>query len=197
MTNFGRLYFLMLICAGFAVPTAYAAGGLYMAGFRGLNVASSPVAVHSSDKSFSGALGVRLSPRWRMESALSFEDRGFLHDENNNPPPMAGEGRWAGLMNVYYDFKTASRFKPYLTLGAGLAKSFSQETAGDEARFTWQAGTGFDYNVSPEVTFSSAYRFEDSPTSAYEQNTGGHEVHVGVKYALPVRPRHHARGLND
>ncbi|MCC7305230.1 MAG: porin family protein [Alphaproteobacteria bacterium] len=179
-----------VLCCGMAVShAAETARGLYFAGYMGLNVPRESANANFAG-GFSGALGFRLSPHWRMEGeiaakretpervAYTADDAGPLKEEFES---------WSGLANVYYDFEThKSGFQPFVSAGAGFASH--TVTATDEGGFAWQLGGGLNYRFNPTLSFSSAYRYLDTAnTSIASQDSADHELRFGFDYKIPVQ----------
>lgn len=177
--------------------------GLYAARYMGLKVPS----LSASDAKnmegmsfekpglFAGALGFRLSSHLRFEGEVtaSKTDMARIDFRGETELPLENKTKsQSGFMNFYYDIEApgalGGKFKPFLGAGAGYVASFSHSAGHDAGGFAWQLGAGLNYKASPDITFSSAYRFIDSPTSAYESDFGGHEFHVGMTYDLPYKP---------
>jgi opacity protein-like surface antigen len=187
------------VLALFLIGTAaasYAAGPFLQGGFMGLNLTpASPrsgfIAHRNDTPAFAGSLGLRLSPQWRLGGELSYTARGHASGGET-------QSRIA-LVNLYYDFDVGkSRFKPFLSIGAGLASddyyrggidglgiASTSSTSG-----VWQAGGGLSYSVNDDVSISGGYRhlgFTSPASGNISSRDGDHEVRVGVTWKLPVK----------
>jgi opacity protein-like surface antigen len=201
-----RLLSFMIASVLASAMAAHAAGsGVYFAGYMGLNVSKAPAFSQnesSKDSGFAGALGFHLAPRWRLEGEVSLKDDHMTRVSfSQAETPLDGRFKsWSGLVNVYHDFAAPGKIQPFLGFGAGYIVEETTSPGGSETgSFAWQLGGGLKYNFDPSLSFSSAYRYLDSAyqgVAAIDESTG-HELHVGVSYKLPIRPQHHARGLND
>lgn len=189
------------------------AGRLFSGGFMGLNITPAtlsydykrPPAIgmaglltnqltaheysQSSSRSFAGSLGFRLSPQWRIEGELSYS-AGSIGEAGERQSRLA-------LMNLYYDIDLGStKFKPFLSLGAGMATheiyrggmdgmGLASETMSGMA---WQAGAGLNYQLNDDLSLSGGYRQVGGAAlngNGYEIDPSGHEIRLGVKYKFP------------
>ena len=73
-----------------------------------------------------------------------------------------------GMTNLYFDFYTQSRFKPFITGGAGygMMKLTEKNTLGDtdeysSKNFVWSAGGGITYVLTSKIYFDFMYRYID------------------------------------
>lgn len=210
--RFKRKYLVLLACAaacsGLGIAEASArSSGIYFAGYLGLShFGNEDFSDKSSNTSgsfktksapnFAGALGLRMSDNIRLEGELSYRK---LNIEGVNISGLGGADTdgdfksWTGLLNVYYDFNTHSKFIPYLSGGIGLSRvagsvagigaapSFAEEEYG----FTWQAGAGLKYRASDKTSYTLGYRYMDTPgleMGGVDVDHGGHEFRIGVQY---------------
>ena len=109
------------------------------------------------------------------------------------------------LVNAYWDINTCSRFTPYVSAGAGLAKlnvrakvpvdDFVQK--GNPSNFAWQVGAGVSYAATDSIDVDLGYRYVDTGAARimkmYESggqgyresvkiNTARHELYAGLRY---------------
>jgi opacity protein-like surface antigen len=88
---------------------------------------------------------------------------------------------FAIMANVAYDVDLGWKLKPYVTAGAGWARSniegvlegydfpfggnpnFDATSGG----FAWQLGAGMNYEVAPGIQVGMGYRYFDAPTASY------------------------------
>jgi len=146
--------------------------------------------------SFAGALGIHLNDNIRLEGELSYRKMKIDGVDIARLGSFDADGdfkSWTGLLNLYYDFNTGSKFIPYLSGGIGMSRvdgtfggvgggpSFSEEDYG----FTWQAGAGLQYRASDKTSYSFGYRYVDTTSidiGGADIEHGGHEFRVGLQY---------------
>ena len=101
------------------------------------------------------------------------------------------------LVNAYWDINTCSRFTPYVSAGAGLAKlNLRVKTLGpvlksNPSNFAWQVGAGVSYAATDSIDVDLGYRYVDTG-AAYilkgmdgmniKVNTARHELYAGLRY---------------
>lgn len=183
--RFAVIFFAAALLAG---GVARAGGPLLTGGFMGLNIPaqllSFSTASHTPPRAFAGSLGFRLSPAWRLEGEIAY---------------TGGESRTRlSLVNLSYDFDIGkSRFRPFLSIGAGLASDgiyqggpdglgLAEETG---RHAVWQLGGGLNYQISDDLAFSGGYRHIGllAPSAGASSGGDGHELRMGVTWKLPVR----------
>lgn len=81
------------------------------------------------------------------------------------------------MANLYFDFDNATRFLPHMLLGLGLARIKTDiqsadgladnDIKGDDRVFSYQAGLGLGYKVSPNTLVSLDYRFFKTRNPSY------------------------------
>ena len=109
------------------------------------------------------------------------------------------------LVNAYWDINTCSRFTPYVSAGAGLAKlnvrakvpSEGVVQKGNPSNFAWQVGAGVSYAATDSIDVDLGYRYVDTGATRimkmYESgaqggsesvkvNTARHELYAGLRY---------------
>ncbi len=106
------------------------------------------------------------------------------------------------LVNAYWDINTCSRFTPYVSAGAGLAKlnvrvripseDFVQK--GNPSNFAWQVGAGVSYAATDSIDVDLGYRYVDTGAAyimkqytsrggeKFKINTARHELYAGLRY---------------
>ncbi|MCB9990126.1 MAG: porin family protein [Rhodospirillales bacterium] len=211
-----KILALTLVCAVVAATAAHAQSSrLYLAGYMGLNT--------SGDHDFSegtmsqegeiknkntftlaGALGVRLTPQWRLEAEISHRsaemDRVNFRNATANTFKLGGETQtWLYMMNLYYDIDwTWKNFQPFLTAGLGLASHETQiyDTSGllpnatdDSLGFAWSLGGGLKYRLNPDTALTTNYRYigaNDLEVDSYDVEYSSHEFRLGIEYDLPT-----------
>lgn len=195
-------------CCGLGIAEASARSpGIYFAGYLGLshfgsedfsdgNAGTSGSFKTRSTPNFAGALGLRVNENIRLEGELSYRKLKIdgLDIAGLGSFDSGGDMKsWTGLLNVYYDFNTHSKFTPYLSGGVGFSRvsgalsgvggspSFMEEEYG----FTWQAGAGLKYRASDKTSYTLGYRYMDTPgleMGGVDVNHGGHEFRIGLQY---------------
>ncbi|MGZ9108309.1 MAG: outer membrane protein [Micavibrio sp.] len=159
-------------------------------GFMGLNIDTPSFSQTQQAPTFAGSLGFRLSPQWRLEGELSYSTSG-MNGGGERQSRLA-------LMNLYYDVDVGSRkFKPFLSIGAGMATHDVYRHGIDGLGLAtesmngmvWQAGAGLNYQINDDLSLSGGYRHVGGATvesNGYNANPDGHEIRLGVKYKFPV-----------
>jgi|CXWL01.1.fsa_nt_gi opacity protein-like surface antigen len=88
---------------------------------------------------------------------------------------------FAVMANVAYDIDIGSKFKPYVMVGAGWARTHIEGNLNDydfflfgnpsfdadNSGFAWQLGAGLNYPVAPGVEVGMGYRYFDAPEASY------------------------------
>jgi opacity protein-like surface antigen len=184
--------------------SAHAAGlkNFYFAGYMGLNTPKKSFEAPPEERSgaFTGSLGLKLSPQWRIETEFTSgnESMNRINFNQTDAPSDPRFKGWSGLVTIFHDFEGPGKIEPFV--GVGVGYSSKNIPSGDSGgTFAWQIGGGLKYDFNPALSFSSAYRFynEGADTSLDSTVEDGQEFRVGVTYKLPVRKKNHARGLND
>ena len=107
------------------------------------------------------------------------------------------------LVNAYWDINTCSRFTPYVSAGAGLAKlNFRAKTEdmvmkANPSNFAWQVGAGVSYAATDSIDVDLGYRYVDTGAAYIMKqyaggrqggsmkekiNTARHELYAGLRY---------------
>lgn len=167
------------------------------------------------DETWSGklALGARFNSNLRAELEYTYMDD--THNSGSYGHNISGfsiptnydiESKIQAVMiNAYYDFKTNTRFTPYVSAGIGYARiketasvanQYAAETASDsENNLAWSLGFGTSYQVSDNIEAELGYRYTDygdkkgSEVRGYYQSAASrdyaaHEIILGVRYAF-------------
>jgi opacity protein-like surface antigen len=109
------------------------------------------------------------------------------------------------MVNAYYDFKTKTKFTPYLGGGIGvswnntdtdgtvIATGVSQNYSETKANFAWNLTAGVGYQLTDAITLDANYRYVDlgkavwgNPATAEltSDDLTAHEVYLGLRYAF-------------
>lgn len=178
------------------------AGGAYLSIFGGANLLEDHAQSGASGSTFAaeafdsdtgftigGAIGVGLENwakglRFELEVAYRRNDIGGQWSEDtiifsSSGPIDANMSTFSIMSNVAYDIDAGWKVKPYLTAGAGWARSNFEgalHTTGgninqtfdiDNSGFAWQLGAGFNYEVAPGVDVGVGYRYFDGPDHSF------------------------------
>ncbi len=214
MSYTARILFIFLIALSVFPAQSFAQSSrVYFSGYFGLTVhrdmdfqSDSPAfggdLEMDNAPTFAGALGVRLSPQFRVEAEVSLREGDFANID------IPGTGRFdAGgeiesyitLINLYYDFDVPWSLKPYIGGGLGFGwhegnlvdgSSFNANASDDTTNLMWQAEGGLRYRVNPSLALSGGYRYLDGTDlefSNYEIDYHAHEFRMGVEYDLPIK----------
>jgi opacity protein-like surface antigen len=110
----------------------------------------------------------------------------------------------SGLLNVYYDFPTGSRFVPYIGGGVGVTRAsaenlsatypgtpFSVKISGSAAAFVYQLRAGFAYHFDAKTALTFGYRYFNVAKQSFDLDPVGevdvdgldvHNIEVGLRY---------------
>lgn len=185
---------------------------LYFAGYFGLNTytdnefseSTTPADGDFESKnafSLAGALGLRLTPQWRLEGEISRRSAEISQADIASIGSFDIGGditSWLYLLNVYYDLDWSwKNFQPFLTAGFGLASHDAQidpvagiaASSDNSLGFAWQVGGGLKYRVNPDMAITSNYRYvgtSDLEVDSYDVEYSTHEFRLGLEYDLPT-----------
>ncbi len=209
-------------CAAFVVivgllflanPAQAQSSRLYFAGYLGLNafrdsgfneksVPTSGDIKFQNTQSFGGALGLRLTPKWRVEGELSYRkaDMDNIDFSNAGTFPLGGSMEtWLWMVNFYYDIDMKwKNVEPFISFGGGLAfndteiddsSGLAPDALGNSKDFAWQLGSGLRYRVKPNMAFTGSYRIlgtSDIEVGTYDFGYSTHEFRLGLEYDIPV-----------
>lgn len=207
---------IMIVCLAFAAGNAQAQSSrLYFAGYLGLNTyTENGFSETTQDRegdielknsfSIAGALGLRLSPQWRIEGEASRRnaklDRIDFEGQPGGSFKIGGEiASWLYMLNFYYDVDWFwKNFQPFLTAGIGFAahEAAIYDTSGlavnatdDSLGFAWQLGGGLKYRLNPDTAITSNYRYigtSDMEVDSYDLEYTSHELRIGLEYDLSL-----------
>ena len=204
----------IIIAASACISTAKAQSSrVYFASYLGLNTSKgneySENATPSRGEidfqntgSFAGALGLRISPVFRLETELSYRNADItnMNISNNGPFSAGGNIRsYLLMLNAYYDFDLEwEKLSPFVTAGVGLAyhngeindtSGFATDAKGSDIGLAYQVGGGLKYRWSDDLAFTGGYRFlggSEVSFDTYDMDYSGHEIRFGLEYDLPV-----------
>jgi len=186
---------------------------LYFAGYLGLNSFtesefSETTTGRQGDLEFknafsmAGALGLRLTPQWRMEAEIS------RRNSHTDRADITGAGSfemggdltsWLYMLNLYYDVDWQwKNFQPFLMAGVGLASHEANlddvsgllpNASDDSLGFAWGLGGGLKYRVNPDMAITTNYRYigaNDLEVDSFDFEYSSHELRLGLEYDLPT-----------
>ncbi len=208
-------FIAFVVLVGFvfcAIPAQAQTSRIYFTGYLGLNTftdsdLSESTSGQSGDLelnnafSLAGAMGLRLTPQWRLEGEISYRKADLDRIEvAAGSFEFGGDvNTWLYMLNIYYDVDFEwKNFKPFLTAGLGFASHEAQldrvagllpEATDDSIGFAWQLGGGLKYRVNPDLAISSNYRYigtSDIEVDSYDVEYTTHEFRVGMEYDLPM-----------
>ncbi len=209
---FVTLCLVALLVFGSAVAGAQSSR-LYFAGYLGLNTFTesnfSETTTNSDGDieyknavSLAGALGLRLTPQWRVEGEISRRnaDADRIDFAAGGSFELGGNlESWLYMLNLYYDFDWEwQNIRPFLTAGIGLASHEAQidtpaggvpAATDDSLGFAWALGGGLKYRVNPDVAITGNYRYvgtSDIEVDSYDVEYSNHEMRIGIEYDLPM-----------
>lgn len=199
------------VLAGAGVAQAQSSR-LYFAGYLGLNTFtesefSETTTGSTGDMEFknayslAGALGLRLTPQWRLEGEISRRSANMdrIDIAGNGTFELGGElETWLYMLNLHYDVDWQwKNFQPFLTAGVGFAAHEAQingsavnpAASDDSLGFAWSMGGGLKYRVNPDFAITSGYRYvgtNDLEVDSYDFEYSTHELRLGLEYDLPT-----------
>jgi len=134
-----------------------------------------------------------------------FSDKKIKHDDSYK----LDLGIQTAFANVYYDFRNASAFTPYLGFGLGMASVKAKGKTRDyplgsktSTNFAWNVGAGVAYAFTDMISLDLAYRFvspgkgetkesltwDSYPITAYAKhktdNLYIHQLMLGVRFTF-------------
>jgi opacity protein-like surface antigen len=163
----------------------------------------------------SGEIGGWVAENWRASTELLYQKNdldegsisvdGDVYQENDLDEMSAtggsisvdGDAEMTALMcNIYYDFDTGSKFKPFLTAGVGGARVEVSDITSpatspyylegdDDYVFAYQAGVGVAYDFDGPFALDVKYRYlatSDPEFEISETEFGSHNFYVGYRY---------------
>lgn len=177
------LFALTLLGAGWVGATTMKKPNF--AGFRGLNIEQAHLnRVENPSRDFTGALGFRLSPAWRIEGEGVRFTRAYGRG-------AARETR-LGLVNLYYDADVGSdRIQPFIGVGAGLMERRDLNDDHRALDLAVHAGGGVRLMLNRNLSLSGDYRFINTVPlyhrgAAYgEEGERHHQLRFGLTYDIP------------
>jgi opacity protein-like surface antigen len=106
------------------------------------------------------------------------------------------------MLNAYYDFKNQSAFTPYVQAGAGFTHIKNQylniefpdyHLTKTDQDFSWSAGVGVAYQISPAVALDLSYKYVDAGEFSFAKDIYIHRSETSSfkftsqDYALGIR----------
>lgn len=200
---------LLMLCG--AQSAQAQSSRMYIAGYMGLNTMSAQDFSHPTSNgsidfknggSFAGALGLRLTPNFRVEAEVSYA-RNDLASMTLDSGAARSIGKnmktWLYMAHGYYDFNANWRnITPFISGGLGLAM---HDVAIDGApgglgpasdtsyELAYSLGAGLKYQLKPGMALTGGYRYVGSSSLGigdYNIDYNAHEFRAGLQYDLPV-----------
>jgi opacity protein-like surface antigen len=180
-----------------AGPGGYIAGGGGLSVLQDARTQGSASATHQFDPGWLGlgAAGYAFDSGFRMEGELGYR--------RNEADGGAGHAQaWTLMGNALYDFKTGTRFTPYVGAGVGGARlKFDDIPAGatsiddSDTVLAYQGLAGIAYHLDSNVTFDLGYRYLGTERPSFRTRAGGsvdseydnHAVMLGLRYQFNGR----------
>jgi len=186
---------------------------LYLAGYLGLNTfAESDFSETTMPRegdfefknsfSLAGALGLRLTPQWRVEAEISRRsaDADRMDVEGLGTFKLGGDlDSTFYMLNVYYDIDWQwKNFQPFLMAGIGFAQHEAQiidanaivpNATDDSLGFAWSMGGGLKYRIDPDVALTGNWRYvgaNDLEVDSFDFAYSTNEFRLGIEYDLPT-----------
>lgn len=155
-----------------------------------------------------GALGYRFTRNIRAEFNLSYRNADIDSATFDGVGTVEGAGdvsALTGMVNVYYDFATGSKFRPYIGAGLGFARIELDSDANaamvsndSDTVFAWNLMAGIAYAVSDNAEITLGYRYLGSQdvsldvsvpalggaTGSMDAEFDTHEVLIGLRYTF-------------
>ena len=139
---------------------------------------------------FSVAAGWRITNQFRSEIEIGYNKSDF--DLDVSGVKFDGSSKTlTGLINGYYDFKTGSRFSPYIGAGIGIARHDADLTTATvsssdkDTVLAYQAGAGALIEISPDWDIQAGYRYlgtSDPDFGTFTSEYHAHQLRVGAIY---------------
>ena len=147
------------------------------------------------------AVGAKLTDNIRAEFAYTYRNPSKRSYENGS----LEVGMQSYMVNGYYDFSTGTAFKPYVSVGAGMARVkmhardlfddsgnyVNEVDSASENTFAYSFGAGVSYDVTDDVAIDAGYRYtrtrkifaaEDGDSYATKQYAN--DFMIGVRYTF-------------
>jgi OmpA-OmpF porin, OOP family len=217
---------IMIVALAAAPPPARAAEGDWYASLYGggmflenaHNVGNSnPLDFHTITKTgydARAAVGVYRAPQVRVEGEIGYRRAGLDRLSINNDAgigatagmaPLSGSTSASGhvsaisaMLNAYYDYDTASAWRPYIDAGIGAARLAMHNVSAAgvpvvdayDTVFAYQLGLGLGYELTKSLTVAVEYRyfttldptFKDAAGNSFNSEFTSHNLSLGVRY---------------
>jgi opacity protein-like surface antigen len=206
--------FIITVCFTilFAIsPIAYSADSIYLSGNLGYaNVTDmnftdkAMMAVYHKDiepdwgLAFGAALGYRFSDRFRIEEEITYQENDV--DQTGAYDANGDISSFAVLLNGYFEPATDSAYRPFFSVGVGIANlenNIVLTTREREHRtlaynssdsvFAYQVSAGIGYAINEKMTFDCKYRFQGYSNPNYgttEVEYASHNIYIGIRYSF-------------
>lgn len=182
-------------------PGPYVSGSLGVTQPRDWDLSGTGVSTtQESDPGFAGAvaLGTTFSDNWRGEAELSYSNSNV---DSFSGTAGSGETSMFGLMfNGYYDFKTNSKWTPYIGAGVGgaivdssdLSPVGGSRISKSDQVLAYQGIAGVTYKIDDQLGLFTEYRYvgttdRDLRTDSgidVDSDSGEHRIMVGLRWSF-------------
>lgn len=147
------------------------------------------------------AVGAKLTDNIRAEFAYTYRNPSKRSEENGSDEV----GMQSYMINGYYDFNTGTAFKPYVGVGAGMARVklhardlfddsgnyVNEITSASENTFAYSFAAGVSYDVTDDVAIDAGYRytrtrkiFASEDGDSYATKQYANDFMIGVRYTF-------------
>lgn len=178
-------------------PGGYVLGGAGLSLLSNAATRGSVNATHEFDPGWMGlgAIGHAFENGFRLEGEL-----GFRRNNVDNGPGSAQA--WTVMGNALYDFRTGSRFTPYVGVGIGGARlRFDNVSAGatsiddSDTVLAYQGLAGITYRLDSNIRLDLGYRYLGTDKPSFRTRAGGsaeseyddHAIVLGLRYRFNGR----------
>ncbi|WP_233205159.1 outer membrane protein, partial [Alkalicaulis satelles] len=159
------------------------------------------------------ALGYQFDSNWRIEGEFAhrYNDTGAI---GNHEDSRSKFHAYSGMVNVLYDFDTASPWRPYVGAGLGWVQSRASlagwntgtrpvgsvlpdpryiETRDSDTALGYQLIAGIGWALTQNLTLDTEYRYFGYSSTSYTPGVNvdalrGHEAWVGLRYLFAAPP---------
>jgi opacity protein-like surface antigen len=170
---------------GTALAAAPSSTGIYVSGSVGLGLPGkwdeSNWGVDKADSGvpFSGAAGYNFGST-RLEAAAGYQKYDWKSGTDNAAVTTV-------MGNAFYDFDTASDFRPYVMGGLGIADVNVSWASNNSTAFAWQLGAGVGVKVGKGWTLDVGYRYLkpsglQCPSDDNDVSWPIHNILAGLRY---------------
>lgn len=124
----------------------------------------------------------------RIEAELAYNESDIDNGSSNAELSMQNY-----MLNVYYDFDTGTKWRPFIGGGIGAADVEAEGASlqdDDDTVFAYQVRAGVAYQLTPMISATLGYRFLDTEDpefrsasgAQFDTETRSHTVEVGIRF---------------